>query len=850
MFERRVESGDEDRTNGLMISKLDRIRKRSRWASALLLAGAILAAGGGWTVGRAQVAGTLEAALAIEDPQARLVALRPFLGPGVSPTESQTAREATVASWAQLAEKSLAGNSIELATRDFRRAIESLPATISDQFFVDTVIRIPQATSMRGYREEAIGLARLLEKRFAGEALRLAALGEYFMTVEAPEDAIRVLEAGVAIAGGELEIRRRLAQAYRLGLRLDEAIREHQLVIGESGAGRNQRAFYELGNLYRARGAYADAIELYEAQLATEPRHLPSFKGLALAWLARGNTVRYQEAIDKVRELGEAVDDPAQDIYLQTQVALINLARGRLAAAREAAEAALAIEPRYAWARLAAAEVELAEGRYFEAERNLLAARQYANFPTLAFTLGKLYLTVEDFDGALEQFGTVIANSAEGRFRSRLGGTLEMEAESLRELLAPEHQAAVFLAEPPTTAESFQIAESLIRINEMLRKNRDGQLAGGPGGIDRQVDLFLKAEGERQVFRALYLARRLAVAGGSPLKAIELTDLVFEQVDSAIAAEGSLREYPNYDRDGRRRIILGRAWDLRGWAFYHLGRPKESEKALLESIREYGPLPEVRQALWHLGTVRETAGALTEALELYLAAYEPPAKAGDRDFNRSVIELLYRKIHGSLEGLEPKLLARRGDNPLAAVENQTGMAKGAGAPVPPVSSIPSGSGPAAPLAPGAPGAPGATVAVRPAAKGLEAINLTARITLPASDPMFARPAAAAVSTPGQRDQSPPRGRNETGQIRPEDTPPTASETPRETVPAKEERVTAPPAEPVAERSPVVLPALPPALTINDPFTPFFNQQRFFSRWESFLKGASGGENQASPPPPR
>ena len=85
-------------------------------------------------------------------------------------------------------------------------------------------------------------LARRLEKRFAGEASRLAAIGEYFMTVEAPEDAIRALGAGVALAGGELDIRYRLAQAYRLGLRLDEAIREHQLVIGESGAGRNQRA--------------------------------------------------------------------------------------------------------------------------------------------------------------------------------------------------------------------------------------------------------------------------------------------------------------------------------------------------------------------------------------------------------------------------------------------------------------------------------------------------------------------------------------------------------------------------------------------------------------------------------
>lgn len=829
-----VESGDEDQTIGLMSRKLHRIRKELRWAGPLLLTCAILVTGGGWTVGQAQEAGTLEAALAIEDPEARLGALRPFLSAGVSPAVSQTAREATVASWAQLAEKSLAANRIELATRDFQRAIESLPATISDQFFADTVIRIPQATSMRGYRLEGIELARRLEKRFAGEASRLAAIGEYFMTVEAPEDAIRALGAGVALAGGELDIRYRLAQAYRLGLRLDEAIREYQLVIGEQRdvVSRNRRAFYELGNLYRARGAYADAIALYEAQLAGEPRHLPSFKGLALAWLARGNTVRYQEAIDKVRELGEAVDDPAQDIYLQTQVALINLARGRLAAARAAAEAALAIEPRYAWARLAAAEVDLAEGRYFEAERNLLAAQQYASFPTLAFTLGKLYLTVEDFDGALEQFAKVITISGEGRFQSRLGGTLEMEAETLRELLAPEHQAAVFLAEPPTTAESFQIAESLLRINGMLTKSRVGELASVSGGIERQVDLFLKAEGERQIFRALYLARRLAVAGGSPLKAIELTDLVFEQVDSAIAAEGSLREYPNFDRDGRRQTILGRAWDLRGWAFYHLGRPKESEKALLESIRAYGALPEVRQALWHLGTVRETGGALAEALELYLSAYEPPAKAGNGDLNRTVIELLYRKVHGSLDGLEEKLRAPRGVNQLAAMANQAQIAPAReGVDKVGPDKMTGGSGPARPAP------PPSTVQMppaRPTVKGPEPIDLTARITLPGSDPMFARRAPVETrksSEPQQLGQTGPAGQ------------------PVAAVPEAltEKKTVDTPARPTPKR-PVVLPALPPALTINDPFTPFFNQQRFYSRWESFLRGALAGEGQVPPLP--
>ena len=136
--------------------------------------------------------------------------------------------------------------------------------------------------------------------------------------------------------------------------------------------------------------SYSDAISLYRSQLEVEPKHLSAYKGLALACLAGGYETEFLSAMRKLDESSEATDNIRLDIYFQTQLAFLNLKMGRLTEARQAAEAALVIEPRYAWARIAAAEVEMAEGRYFEAERNLLAAQQYASFPTLAFTLGKL----------------------------------------------------------------------------------------------------------------------------------------------------------------------------------------------------------------------------------------------------------------------------------------------------------------------------------------------------------------------------------------------------------------------------------------------------------------------------
>ncbi len=90
-------------------------------------------------------AGSIESAIAIEDPNARIAALQKFLKLNNVPEQAQTAREAIVASWAQLADLQLAENNIERAVEYFRRALTALPEKITDRFFDETVIRIPLA---------------------------------------------------------------------------------------------------------------------------------------------------------------------------------------------------------------------------------------------------------------------------------------------------------------------------------------------------------------------------------------------------------------------------------------------------------------------------------------------------------------------------------------------------------------------------------------------------------------------------------------------------------------------------------------------------------------------------------
>jgi predicted chitinase len=175
--------------------------------------------------------------------------------------------------------------------------------------------------------------------------------------------------------------------------------------------------------------------------------------------------------------------------------------------------------------------------------------------------------------------------------------------------------------------------------------------------VERAAADFIEAEGSRRSFRTLSVAERLAHAGVSTGLAVELAEQALGLAQVATEPEGSLREYPNYDRSGRLGIFRGRALSAKGWALFKAGKNPEAAAALTESTQAFGSLPEGRRALWRLATVKETQGELKEALDLYIAAYD--AGAGS-ELDRAVIESLYRKINGSLEGLDKRLQTSRG----------------------------------------------------------------------------------------------------------------------------------------------------------------------------------------------
>jgi hypothetical protein len=148
--------------------------------------------------------------------------------------------------------------------------------------------------------------------------------------------------------------------------------------------------------------------------------------------------------------------------------------------------------------------------------------------------------------------------------------------------------------------------------------------------------------------------------------AIELADQALGMAEAATEFDGSLRDFPNYDREGRRMIFRGRALDTKGWALFKSERNREAIGVLSEAVKAYGWLPENKRAIRHLAMAREAEGELREALDLYIAGYEPPSSPSSLDVDRTVIEALYRKVHGSLDGLDVQLKGA-GDRSLSAV---------------------------------------------------------------------------------------------------------------------------------------------------------------------------------------
>jgi tetratricopeptide (TPR) repeat protein len=169
----------------------------------------------------------------------------------------------------------------------------------------------------------------------------------------------------------------------------------------------------------------------------------------------------------------------------------------------------------------------------------------------------------------------------------------------------------------------------------------------------RAITNFTTLDDGRQAYRMVWVARKLTEADLALDAAEQLARRAIANADTATEPTGSMRDAPKLDREGRRAMFTGRAYDALGWAQFKNHNIRGALENLIKAVEIYPNSLDRKTAIWHLAVATQEAGDERHALELYIASYEP--ESATAVVRRSQIEALYKRLNGSLSGLEEKL---------------------------------------------------------------------------------------------------------------------------------------------------------------------------------------------------
>ncbi|HET6670290.1 MAG TPA: TPM domain-containing protein, partial [Pyrinomonadaceae bacterium] len=590
--------------------------------------------------------------------------LKEFLEAFPNSKSRARAIELLISTYAGLGDQKLKDGDRAAGLQELSLAISEVPANISDKLFAGVVAQIPSNLYLRGEREAAFEAARAIEAKFGTDPKRLLVLSSFYLGVEEGEQAARLAAEAVKLAPEMADAHRALGLGLHIALRLDEAAGEYKRAL-ELDPKTKQATRRSLADLNRASGKTEAALALYREQLTVEPGDRAARAGVVLSLLELGR------AEEGLKELDTALANDPQDLILLAGAAYWFAAHDNTERALELAERAVRLEPRYTWSQIAIARALMGQKRPLEAERAIRFALQYGKFPTLDYELASVLASLGLYDESAEVLRRSFSYDR-GQIATQLAGRVPVSADSFTELLAPERRASIFQftgAERPGDAAMLKNLLAFIKATEAGEGERlDETLASAA------AKKFASGSDKMLAFRQIYAANRLLRRGVALTTALELTEAARAGVDAALEvpgatvavqaeemrdmraralAQGGTPDVPEASRNVLANIMRGRVEDLTGLTLF-----KQDKTAL--SIdhfkRAVAILPEGtpawRDALWHLGTALDQERQQEEALTYYIRSFN----AGDPDpVRRGVIEELYRKINGSLVGLEERI---------------------------------------------------------------------------------------------------------------------------------------------------------------------------------------------------
>ncbi|HVS83961.1 MAG TPA: TPM domain-containing protein [Pyrinomonadaceae bacterium] len=595
----------------------------------------------------------------------RIEALKAFIAAHPKSVAVPRANELIVAAHATLGDQKLQAGDVSGGLEQFHLAISEAPTDMPDRLFTEVIARIPQNLFLRGQRDAAVDAAHQAEALAKLNPRRLLAVTQFYLAVEDAGEANRIAELATQAAPDSAAAHYALGAARHIALRLDDAEREYARALALDP--KLAAAKGALADLKRSAGKSEEALALYRELLQTDPKNNSARAGLVLSLFEAGKKDEAEQ------ELNSALldKDQARNLPLLVGAAYWFLAHNNAERGLDLAQKAVAIEPRYTWAQIARARAMVANRQPMEAERSLRFVRQFGGFPTLDYELATVLASIGLYDEAVTELARSFSLK-DGQIETKLAGRNAARAASFTELLAPERRAAIFQSAPADTDRNAKMMKGLlaftaaIDLPEGRSPKEDDVLAAAQD--------FIAGDDGMRTYRQLYVAGKLLKKGIALQSVVELMDKATTGVEAALSvpaatvavqpeelsdiraralAQGGTPDVPEAPRSALSGLLRGRIEDTAGVALFNLDQSGEAVARLRRAVSVLPQgTPLWRSAMWHLGSALEANGKSDQALLYYIKSYVAGAPDAAR---RSVIENVYKKVNGTLDGLDDKI---------------------------------------------------------------------------------------------------------------------------------------------------------------------------------------------------
>ncbi|MEP6788671.1 MAG: tetratricopeptide repeat protein, partial [Acidobacteriota bacterium] len=608
-----------------------------------------------------------EKATTVADGEGRIAALRKFIVAFPKSAKNSEAFIIIATVETQLGNEKLTAGDIAAATTFYQAAVADAPKPIPDDLFKDLLAKIPANLYFRNARAEAIAIATGLEAKSDTNASQLLGISTFYMSVENGTEARRLAESAIKLAPDSAAAYQSLGLANRMTFDLDESAAAYAKALEldpESLAARRG-----LAEMKRSLGKADEAAALYREILARDAANTPAQTGLVLALFDAGKRA------DAEAELTRALEATPGNVILLAGAAYWYAAHDDGQKAIELAQKAIASDPRFIWSHIALARGLLSQNKPAEAEKILLAARRYGNFPTLEYEIASARITAGYYREAAEELAKSFSVK-DGVVHTDLGGRVPRDAKNFTELVGFERRASIFA---PVAADD---PETAIKLTQLLILKQELDAAEPkPEAVAKAADDFVSGTDRMKVHRQIFAASQLLDKKIALPKVIALAKDATANVDAGLdianaatavmagemyenrslaETRGEYLFVPDVPRVTLSTIIRGQIEELSGWASFQMDDPAEAAIRLKRAVSVL-PVDSAwwRASTWQLATALAHSGKDAEALDMYIKSYK---SSGQTPIRYGVIAALYKKVNGSTEGLEAKI----GPNPAAA----------------------------------------------------------------------------------------------------------------------------------------------------------------------------------------